>query len=299
LPVTREASSSNNTRPTTVAAAIQMAGPWTDVAATRLRTVQLLRDAAGQGAMLAVLPELCTISYDFGTRRDVAGHAEPMNGPSVTAWHEVARETGMHIVAGFPERDGVRIFNSAALIGPSGLLGLYRKAHLHSIERDVFDRGDTEFTVWDTPLGHLGILICYDLRFPEAVRVLLLRGAEVLCVPTAWTDSDRTETSDGHGWCGPNYLAAGHAYGNRMWVLCADRAGDDGAVRMLGCSAIFTPSGMVAAGPGATAGDAVLTAKMSIAAPTTGSAAEDLVRDRRPDLYEPLTASTTIWEAPA
>ncbi len=280
-----------------VAAVIQMAAPWTDVTVARDRTVRLLREAAARGATLAVLPELCTISYDFATRRQVAEHAEPMNGPSVEAWHGVARETGMHVVAGFPERDGAKIFNSAALIAPSGLLGLYRKAHLFSVERDVFDPGDTGFPAWETPLGRVGILICYDLRFAEAVRVLLLRGTELLCVPTTWTDKGKPEPWDGRGWCGANYLAAGHAYGNRMWVLCADRAGDDGAVRTLGCSAIFAPSGMAAAGPAAPDGDAILAA--GVTAASRGGAETDLVRDRRPDLYEPLTASSTIWDAPA
>ena len=138
----------------------------------------------------------------------------------------------------------------------------------------------------DTPLGRIGILIGYDLRFAEAVRVLLLRGAEVMCVPATWTDRDNPEPWDGRGLCGPTYLAAGHAYGNRMWVICADRSGSDGGIQTLGCSAIFTPSGLVAAGPAAP-GDSVLTAEISAAAATRGGEDWDLVRDRRPDLYEP------------
>jgi predicted amidohydrolase len=284
---------------TAKAAAIQMAGPWAGAEEARNRTVGLLRDAAALGAALAVLPELCTISYDFATRHQVAERAEPMDGPSVAAWHHVARETGMHIVAGFPERDGAKIFNSAALIAPSGVLGLYRKAHLFSVERDVFDPGDTGFASWDTPVGRIGVLICYDLRFAEAVRVLLLRGTDLLCVPTTWTDRGKAEPWDSRGWCGANYLAAGHAYGNRMWVICADRAGQDGGIRTLGCSAIFAPSGMVAAGPAGPMGDSILVTEIAAAAASRATPDMDLVRDRRPDLYDPLTASSTIWEAPA
>jgi hypothetical protein len=84
-----------------------------------------------------------------------------------------------------------------------------------------------------------------------------------------------------------------------MWVICADRAGDDGAVRTLGCSAIFAPSGLAAAGPAPPAGDAILIAEVRTEAASRSTADSDLVRDRRPDLYEPLTASSTIWEAPA
>lgn len=271
-------------------AVIQMAAPWQGVEPARDRTVRLLRDAASQGATLAVLPELCTISYDFRARADVAAHAEPLDGESIGAWLAIARETGMHVVAGFPERDGARLFNSAAVIAPGGVLGVYRKAHLYHFERAAFTPGDTGFLVWDSPAGRLGVLICYDSRFAEAVRLLLLHGAEVLCVPTTWTDRGKPEPWDARGWCGANYLAAGHAYGNRMWVACADRAGQDGAVRTLGCSVIFAPSGMAAAGPASHDRDAVVVADIDPSRPDArrASVESDLINDRRPDLYGDL-----------
>jgi predicted amidohydrolase len=271
-------------------AVIQMAGPWETPARMRERSVSRLRDAAARGAALAVLPELCTISYDFRTRADVAPHAEPVGGASIAAWEAVARETGMHIVGGWPERDGDRLYNSAAVIAPAGILGVYRKAHLFDRERAVFERGDSGFAVWDTPAGRIGVLICYDLRFAEAVRVLLLRGAQVLCVPTTWTDRGKPEPYDARGWCGANYLAAGHAYANRLWLACADRAGRDGAVRALGCSAIFGPSGMAAAGPAPHATEEILIADVDLTASDARrvTASMDLVGDRRPDLYGEL-----------
>jgi predicted amidohydrolase len=269
-----------------------MAAPWDGPASARERSVRLLREAAAQGAALVVLPELCTVSYSFSTRDDVAPHAETRDGPSVTAWQRVAAETGMHVVAGFPERAGDRLFNSAVILGPVGPLGVYRKAHLYGFERGVFSPGDTGFPVWDSPVGRLGVLICYDLRFAEAVRVLWLRGAAVLCVPTTWTDRGKPEPWDDRGWCGADYLAAGHAYANRLWVACADRAGQDGAVRTLGCSAVFAPTGLAAAGPAPPAGDAVLVAVAEIdgAALARATAEMDLVRDRRPELYGDLVA---------
>ncbi len=271
-------------------AVIQMAAPWSLPGPTRVRTVHLLREAAARGATLAVLPELCTISYDFRIREDVEPHAEPLDGSSVTAWTEVARHTGLHVVAGFPERADGRVFNTAVLLGPSGVMGTYRKAHLYHFERDIFTPGEGGFQVWDTPLGRLGILICYDLRFAEAVRILLLRGAQVLCVPTTWTDRGKPEPWDARGWCGADYLAAGHAYGNRMWVACANRAGADGAVRTLGCSGVFAPSGQAAAGPASPAGEEVLVADLDVARVDASRATPemDLVRDRRPDLYGDL-----------
>lgn len=274
-------------------AVIQTEGPWTDPDAARARTVRLLEEAARAGADLAVLPELCTISYDFGPREDVLERAEPLDGPSVAAWTAVARRWGMFVVAGFPERAGGRLYNAAAVVGPDGLVGVYRKVHLFGREREVFDPGPEGFPVWRLPVGRIGVLLCYDLRFAEAVRILLLRGAELLCVPTTWTDLGKPQPWDERGWCGANYMAAGYAYANRMWVACADRAGPDGRIRTLGCSAIFAPSGYAAAGPAAPEGEAILLADCDLSAVEGMRRTEgtDLVADRRPDLYRELLDS--------
>lgn len=269
-------------------AVVQPAAPWADAATMRERTVRLLRQAAAAGGRLAVLPELCTVSYDFRTREEVAPSAEPLDGPTVRAWHAVARETGMWVLGGLPERDGRDLRNSAVLVGPAGLLGVYRKVHLYHFEREVFAPGD-RFEVWETPVGRLAPLICYDLRFAEAVRLLVLRGAEVLAVPTTWTDRGKPQPWDARGWCGAAYLAAGYAYGSRLWVACADRAGQDGGVRTLGCSLIVDPHGMVQAGPAAPDREEVLTAE--VRGPTPRATAEmDLIADRRPELYTELVA---------
>ena len=274
-------------------AVIQMAGPWTDLATVRDRTFDLLRRAASRGATLAVLPELCTISYDFRAREDIEPYAETIDGPSVRGWSEIAGQTQMHIVAGFPERAGADLYNAAVVTGPQGVMGVYRKAHLYHYERDVFAPSDGGFEVWESPLGSLGVLICYDLRFAEAVRILLLRGAQILCVPTTWTDRGKREPYDARGWCGANYLAAGHAYGNRMWLACANRAGADGGVRALGCSAVFAPSGMAVAGPASSAAEEVLLADIDPARPDAMRATPemDIVGDRRPELYGEITAT--------
>ena len=177
----------------TTVAVIQLAAPWRSPDAARENSARLLRRAAAAGARLAILPELCTISYDFRSRDQVEPAAEPIDGPSVRLWSAIARETGMSVVAGFPERADDRLYNSAAVIGPEGFRGAYRKAHLYHFERGVFTAGDSGFLVWDTSVGRIGVLICYDLRFAEAVRILLLRGAQILCVPTTWTDRSKTE----------------------------------------------------------------------------------------------------------
>lgn len=271
-------------------AVIQLVGPWSDPDAVRARTVALLEEAARRGAELAVLPELCTVSYDLGGRQEVWAVAESLEGPSVVAWVAVARRWGLFVVAGLPERAGDRLYNTAVLVGPEGVRGVYRKAHLYGQEREVFDRGDEGFGVWDLPVGRVAALLCYDLRFAEAVRILLLRGVHLLCVPTTWTDQGKPQPWDDRGWCGANYLAAGHAYGNRMWVACADRAGQDGRVRALGCSAVFAPTGYAAVGPAPPDAEAILVADCDLRAveEMRQAAGADLVADRRPELYGEL-----------
>ncbi|TMJ08711.1 MAG: hypothetical protein E6G99_03965 [Bacillati bacterium ANGP1] len=245
----------------TTVAVIQLAAPWRSPDAARENSARLLRRAAAAGAGLAILPELCTISYDF-----------------------------------LPERAGDRLYNSAAVIGPEGVRGVYRKAHLYHFERNVFAAGDSGFLVWDTSVGRIGVLICYDLRFAEAVRILLLRGAQILCVPTTWTDRSKAEPWDARGWCGANYLAAGVAYANRMWVACADRAGQDESVRALGGSLLVAPTGYPAAGPAPPASEEVLVAEVDPARVDAmrATAEMDLLADRRPELYGDLTRPVTL-----
>lgn len=268
-------------------AVIQTAGPWTNPDSARAETVRLLESAARAGVELALLPELCTISYDLGSREDVSQWAEPVNGPSVEAWSTVARQCGMWVVAGFPERVGDRVYNAAALVGPEGVIGVYRKVHLFGREREVFDPGSEGFPVWELSIGRVGILICYDLRFAEAVRILVLRGAEILCAPVAWTDMGKAVPWDERGWCGANYMAAGYAYANRIWVACANRAGWDGRIRTLGCSGIFAPNGYAVAGPAAREGQEILVADCDLGAVASMRYAGgvDLIADRRPHLY--------------
>lgn len=280
-------------------AVVQMAAPWGSVEEMRARTVRLLEAAADAGAALAVLPEVCTASYDFTARSDLTAAAEPLDGPTVRAWTAVAARTGLYVAGGLPERDGPRLYNTAVLLGPDGVIGRYRKAHLFHYERGLFEPGDLGFPVWDTPVGRLGMLVCYDLRFAEAVRVVFLRGAQVLCVPTTWTDRGKPEPWDARGWCGANYLAAGHAYANRLWVACADRAGRDGGVTTLGCSAIFAPSGYAAAGPASPDREEILYADVDVRRPDGARATGemDLVRDRRPELYGDLIREEAPWNS--
>lgn len=136
-------------------------------------------------AELLVLPEFFATGYQFVSAHEVAELSEPVpDGFTTKAIAELTHEQEMYIVAGLPEREGTKCYNAAILSGPEGFIGSYRKTHLFFEETLYFTPGDTGFRVWDTPVGRIGIMICFDWFFPESMRSLALSGAEVVAHPS-------------------------------------------------------------------------------------------------------------------
>lgn len=136
-------------------------------------------------ADLMVLPELCASGYQFVSAEEAQRLSEPVpDGPTTKMLVDVARRRRMHIVAGFPERAGANCYNSAVVVGPSGLLGCYRKSHLFFEETRCFTPGDTGFQIWDIGSAKIGVMICFDWYFPESARTLALMGADIICHPS-------------------------------------------------------------------------------------------------------------------
>ena len=133
---------------------------------------------------LLVLPELFNSGYLFTSYDELKNLAEPI-GEGITSERltALARQYHAFIVAGLPERNGERFYNSAVLIGPQGLMGSYRKIHLFDTEKDWFTPGDRPFEVFDIGLAKVGIMICFDWIFPESARSLALQGADIICHP--------------------------------------------------------------------------------------------------------------------
>ena len=152
------------------------------------RVLDLASQAGVQGADLVVLPELVTTGYYMFDRfRELA---EPLDGPTVTLLHELARRYDMHVVLALPEKsDDGNLYDSGLLIGPPGLRAVYRKIHLWDTENSAFTPGD-KVVAADTggALGHIGFLICYDLEFPETAEEVVAAGASMLVSPAAFTD---------------------------------------------------------------------------------------------------------------
>ncbi len=151
------------------------------------RILACFERAAEEGAKLVVFPECALSGYGFGSREEGMAHAVASDGREVSKIVELARRTGSGCILGLLERDGSRLFNACFLVGPEGLLGIYRKVHLPFLGIDMFvDPGDLPFAVQEIHGLRVGMHICYDGTFPEVGRVLTLLGADILMLPTNW-----------------------------------------------------------------------------------------------------------------
>ena len=135
-------------------------------------------------ADLIVLPELFNTGYQFVSREEMKTLAEEIpSGKTCEALIDLSRKKHMVIVFGLTEKAGDRFFNSAAVVGPKGFVGTYRKTHLFFEEEDIFDPGDTGFQVFDMGQAKLGVMVCFDWLFPESARILALMGGDIICHP--------------------------------------------------------------------------------------------------------------------
>jgi predicted amidohydrolase len=144
---------------------------------------RFMQNAHKQGAELVLFPELFLTGYF--TREHTNEMAEDLNGPSIQQIRDMAKQYHLMIVFGFPEKKDGRLYNSACFIDQQGeILGTYQKVHLWDEESKYFEPGSS-FHVWETSIGKIGIMICYDTEFPESARTLALNGAEIILAPTA------------------------------------------------------------------------------------------------------------------
>lgn len=232
----------------TVVGIAQITGEPGQVEENRQRTVDAVRAAAAEGATLVVLPELIVPGYTLD-EAILERSAETVDGATAALWSGLARETGAIVVGGLCERAGGQRYNAVLGIGPQGVVLHYRKLHLFAGERAVFAPGDLGLPIADTPAGRLGVCVCYDLRFPEIVRVLALRGAEIVCVPSAWVAGfDAAEDTRTHG-CAQSDGAQLQANMSQVYLACASQAGDGGDFGFLGSSLLVDPWGVAVVGP--------------------------------------------------
>lgn len=253
------------------------------------RTIDFIGEAASAGAQLVVLPELCNTGYVFETRDEAFALAEPIGtGPTTRRWAEAAAKHRLTLVAGITERDGDVLYNSAVVIGPSGVIGTYRKNHLWGAENLFFERGNLGVPVFRIGAGRIACAICYDIWFPEIFRLAALQGADLLCVPTNWVPMP---SQPPNMMVMANILAMGGAHANSMFVACADRVGNERGQPFLGNSIIASHAGWPLAGPASAHGEEIIVADMNLADARRKRTLNDfnqLLRDRRTDVYDEM-----------
>ncbi|WP_019120555.1 nitrilase-related carbon-nitrogen hydrolase [Brevibacillus massiliensis] len=258
----------------------------------------MIEAAFRSGAEVVVLPECSNHHYIVGSRQEADELAETLDGPSVSAWRETAAAHGGYIAGGIIEREAGRLYNTAVLVGPGGIVGRYRKVHLFDWETEYLTPGNLGFPLFylESLDVHVGMLICYDLRFPEAVRSLALAGCELLLVPTTWTSIGKSILWDEKGYCLANYLAVAHSYSNRISIACANRAGGENGVQFLGSSLVVDSQSRIAAGPAAKREADVLIAEIDpkLSRNKRVGTKNDLLLDRCPGQYTLLVKQNEI-----
>ncbi|MEU5997618.1 carbon-nitrogen hydrolase family protein [Streptomyces sp. NPDC047197] len=258
-------------------ALLQSSGRPGSVAANLKALDEAAARAAAAGAGLLVAPEMYLTGYAIGD--DVARLAEPADGACATAIAESAARHGVAVAYGYPEREGERVFNSVQLIGPDGVsLANYRKTHLFGcFERDSFTPG--EQSVVQAELGGLriGLMICYDVEFPENVRAHALAGTDLLLVPTAQMHPFQFVAES---------VVPVRAFENQMYVAYVNRVGKEGEFEFVGLSTLAGPDGVARTRAGRD--EQLVFADADPAFLAASREANPYLRDRRPGLYSSL-----------
>ncbi len=248
---------------------------------------RLLREANEHGAELIIFPECAVPGYCFESSIEAAPHAESIPGPATDMMHRLCRELGCHVVFGMLEEDGTAIYNVAVLVGPLGVVGVYRKTHLPFLGIDMHTtHGNRPLAVFEAGGIRVGMLICYDIAFPEPARVLALLGADLIVVPTNWPPG--AETTAAH-------VINTRGLENHVYCAAVNRVGMERGFRFIGHSRIVDPTGRTVA-------DAPHEDQEILYAEIDPSMARrkhivripdlheiDRFADRRPDIYGPLT----------
>jgi 5-aminopentanamidase len=276
-------------------ACVQADVVFANAAANAARAVEEIKRLKGEGVDLVVFPEAfltgycvdciddaqqIALSVTCGGDNCVTGAPDP-----VLAIQRVCLEQKMHAVVGFAGNNGNHLYNGAILFDPEGNMRRYMKTHLPELGLDKYVvRGD-ELPVFDTELGRIGILICFDLRAPEAARVLALEGAELIVLPTNWPEG--AEVSAEH-------ISIARAAENRVFLATCNRAGEEHGFKFIGRSRIISPVGKVLAEAGS--GEETIVAEIDLqearqkrTVNIAGKYETEVFASRRPELYGRLS----------
>jgi predicted amidohydrolase len=246
-----------------------------------VENLKVLDEAAGRaaaaGAGLVAAPEMFLTGYAIGD--DIARLADPADGACADAIAETATRHGVAVVYGYPEREGETVYNSAQLISADGTrLANYRKTHLFGcFERDHFTPGEQPVVQADLNGLRVGLMICYDVEFPENVRAHALAGTDLLVVPTAQMHPFQFVAES---------VVPVRAFENQMYVAYVNRVGPEGEFEFVGLSTLAGPDGIARARAGR--GEELVLADADPGFLAASREANPYLKDRRPGLYGSL-----------
>ncbi len=249
-----------------------------------------LETAAQAGAKVVIFPECALSGYCFNSREEALPAAETVPGPAVETLAQAAKRLDCTAIVGMLEREGDQVYNAALVVGPEGILGTHRKVHLLCLGIDRYDLpGDKPFPLFEGRHGKVGVNICFDCSFPESGRVLKLKGAQLLAIPTNWPQG-----SD--AW---DHTVKVRATENHMFVAAADRVGEERGFRFIGHSQIVDYYGKVLAEAGETE-ETILYADVDLAKADDNRVVRvpglyefNRIAARRPEMYREITEAVS------
>ena len=268
-------------------AAVQMEPKLMKIRENLESILNAVRKATDNQANLIVFPECSLTGYIFSSRQEALPFAETIPGLSTEKLISLCQELKVYVILGLLEKEGDRLFNAAAFVGPQGLIAGYRKNHLPFLGVDRFvDIGDRPFQVHQTPIGNIGLQICYDIAFPESSRVMTLLGADVLVLPTNFPQGRGEKYS---------HVVSARAFENRVHVVSTNRVGSERGYSFAGLSEIVDASGEILsfASPDK---EEIIYGEVSLDSARQkhltfipGEWELDCIKDRRPELYNVIT----------
>lgn len=241
-----------------------------DSLANAANATRHLEQFAKSGTQFAVFPEAFLTGYAVKSEIEAAAVSIGREDRALKLLREATQDLDVCAVAGFAERtDDGKLYNTAVLLEKDQAPRFYRKTHLPELGLDRFTQTGNDLPVFETKHGRIGILICFDMRHPEAARVLMLKGADVIVLPTNWPEGAETSA---------DVICVARAAENRVYMATCDRVGEEHGFRFIGRSKIIAPTGTILASAGEV--EAVITADIDVA----------LAREKRsvmiPGLYE-------------
>ncbi len=249
------------------------------------RAIDLLSELVHDGVDFAVFPECFLTGYVVGSPDEASSIAIEFDSDPIRRMADHCRSIGIYAVVGFAGRRGKSLYNAAAMFSPDQEPKFAIKTHLPCLGLDRFVAPGDELALFETRFGRVGVLICYDMRMPEATRSLALRGADLVVLPTNWPRGAQVSAE---------HICIARAAENHIFFAACNRAGDEAGSHFIGRSKIIGPTGAVLAAAGES--EEIVTAEIKLSEARNkrvvnipGEYELEIFGARRPELYGPIT----------